>query len=79
MSVDSTQHRSCEICGAQPEIRYGPDYRFGKDRVHTVRHVYTAQCAAPDCYTGVQFSSFTAARALDMWDRYRKTIDPTLT
>lgn len=70
--VESTQprHRPCELCGAQPETIYGPDYRFGKDRIHTVPQVHTAQCGASDCYTGAQFSSFTAVKALEMWDRY---------
>lgn len=66
------RHQPCELCGAQPEVIYGPDYRFGKYPVQSVSYVYTAQCGASACYTGHQFSSFTAAKALDMWDRYRE-------
>ena len=63
--------RACDICGAQPETFHGPDRRFGEDRLSKVPHVYTAQCSADDCYTGVQFSSSSAERALGMWDRYK--------
>ncbi len=64
------QARPCELCASMPEVIYGPDYRFGADKRDALRKVYTAQCGAPDCYTGVQFSSFTAARALEKWNQY---------
>jgi hypothetical protein len=77
IGVYEPRHRPCELCGAQPETIYGPDYRFGKDRAPLLPHVYTSQCGARDCYKGVQFSGLTMAIVLGMWDQYEKDASPT--